>query len=81
MAGESDTDDWVGTEFGEANLGDARLSRRLIALARRLAFSPQESFPQSLKPAELKAAYRLFDNAQIDTEESWRRTLRKPWIA
>jgi hypothetical protein len=68
LAGESDTDDWAGTEFGEANLGDARLSRRLVALARRLAFSPQESFPQSLKPAELKAAYRFFDNAQIDTD-------------
>jgi len=68
LAGESDTDDWADTEFGEANLGDARLSRRLIALARRLAFSPQGSFPQSLKPAELKAAYRFFDNAQIDTD-------------
>jgi hypothetical protein len=68
LVGESDTDDWAGTEFGEANLGDARLSRRLIALARRLAFSPHGSFPQSLKPAELKAAYRFFDNAQIDTD-------------
>jgi hypothetical protein len=68
LAGESDTDDWAGTEFGEANLGDARLAQRLVMLARRLACSPHGSFPQSLKPAELKAAYRFFDNAQIDTD-------------
>jgi hypothetical protein len=37
-------------------------------LARRLAGSPQGSFPQSLKPAELKAAYRFFDNTQIDID-------------
>jgi hypothetical protein len=68
LVGEDDTDDWAGTEFGEAKLGDARLSRRLVALARRLAFSPHGSFPQSLKPAELKAAYRFFDNGQVDTD-------------
>lgn len=68
MIDENDTDDWASTEFGEANLGDARLAQRLIALARRLACSPQGSFPQSLKPAELKAAYRFFDNSQVDTD-------------
>ena len=63
----NDTDDWASAEFSEANLGDARLAQRLVALARRLAHSPQGSFPQSLKPAELKAAYRFFDNEQVDT--------------
>jgi len=58
----NDTDDWASAEFSEANLGDARLAQRPVALARRLAHSPQGSFPQSLKPAELKAAYRFFDN-------------------
>jgi hypothetical protein len=67
LADENDTDDWASAEFGEANLGDARLAQRLVALARRLACSPQGSFPQSLKPAELKAAYRFFDNGQVDT--------------
>jgi hypothetical protein len=65
---ENGTDDWASTEFAEAKLGDARLAQRLVALARRLAHSPQESFPQSLKPAELKAAYRFFDNTQVDTD-------------
>jgi hypothetical protein len=67
LADENDTEDWASAEFGEANLGDARLTQRLVALARRLACSPQGSFPQSLKPAELKAAYRFFDNSQVDT--------------
>ncbi|SAL07988.1 Transposase for transposon Tn5 [Caballeronia arationis] len=68
MAGENDIDDWANTEFGAAKLGDARLERRLVALARRLACSPQSSFPQSLNAAELKAAYRFFDNTQVDTD-------------
>lgn len=67
MTDKNDTDDWASAEFGEANLGDARLAQRLVALARRLACSPQGSFPQSLKPAELKAAYRFFDNTRVDT--------------
>ncbi|MEX3937385.1 IS4 family transposase [Paraburkholderia phymatum] len=67
MGSEHDADDWASDEFGDANLGDARLSRRLVVLARRLASSPQVSLPQSLRPAELKAAYRFFDNEQIDT--------------
>jgi hypothetical protein len=52
LVDENDTDDWASTEFGEAYLGDARLAQRLVALARRLARSPQGSFPQSLKAAE-----------------------------
>lgn len=53
-------------EFGGADLGDARRSRRLVELARRLAQSPQCSFPQTLNGAELKAAYRFFDNPAVD---------------
>uniref|UniRef100_UPI003F492DFB IS4/Tn5 family transposase DNA-binding protein n=1 Tax=Cupriavidus yeoncheonensis TaxID=1462994 RepID=UPI003F492DFB len=68
MADENDIDDWANTEFGAAHLGDARLERRLVALARRLACSPQNSFPQSLNAAELKGAYRFFDNEQVDTD-------------
>ncbi|HUL87942.1 MAG TPA: IS4 family transposase [Pseudolabrys sp.] len=68
MASEDDIDDWAATEFGSANLGDVRLTRRLVALARRLACSPHGSFPQSLKAAELKGAYRFFDNTRVDTD-------------
>jgi len=65
---EDDTADWASEEFAQANLGDARLSQRLISLARQLAASPHTSLPQALTPAELKAAYRFFDNDQVDTD-------------
>ena len=68
MSGTDDLDDWASDEFGAADLGDARLTQRLVTLARRLAQSPQCSFPQSLNGPELKAAYRFFDNSQVDTD-------------
>lgn len=60
--------DWASEEFGGADLGDTRRTNRLIALARRLAQSPHCSFPQSLSRAQLKAAYRFFDNDEVDTD-------------
>ncbi|VVE85103.1 Transposase for transposon Tn5 [Pandoraea sputorum] len=68
MANGDDTEDWASEEFAAVNLGDARLSYRLVALARQLSASPHTSLPQALSPAELKAAYRFFDNDQIDTD-------------
>jgi len=68
LAIENDTADWASEEFAQANLGDARLSPRLVALARQLAASPHTSLPTALSPAELKAAYRFFDNEQVDTD-------------
>ncbi|MFM0642629.1 transposase DNA-binding-containing protein [Paraburkholderia metrosideri] len=65
---QEDQDDWADIEFGAANLGDARLTSRLVALARRLASTPDCSFPRSMDAAELKAAYRFFDNGQVDTD-------------
>jgi hypothetical protein len=64
-----DTDsDWAIEEFGAADLGDARRAARLVTLARQLGRSPHCSFPQSLSPAQLKAAYRFFDNDSVDTD-------------
>ena len=68
MSNASDPDDWASDEFGAAQLGDARLTQRLIALAGRLSGAPQCSFPQSLRGAELKAGYRFFDNPKIDPD-------------
>ena len=67
MDQEQETD-WAITEFGAAELGDARRTARLIALAKQLAKAPHCSFPQSLSQAELKAAYRFFDNEDVDTD-------------
>jgi len=67
LAQEIETD-WAIDEFGAADLGDARRTARLVSLARQLAKSPHCSFPQSLPPAQLKAAYRFFDNDEVDTD-------------
>jgi hypothetical protein len=68
LSDTGDLDDWASDEFGAAQLGDARLTQRLIALARQLSQAPQCSFPQSLDGAKLKAGYRFFDNPKVDTD-------------
>ena len=57
---------WAAVEFDEAELGDRRLTRRLIELAERLAKHPSGSLPEACADgAQLKAAYRFFDNANV----------------
>ncbi|MGF6920635.1 IS4 family transposase [Paraburkholderia sp. 40] len=68
MSDTSDLDDWANEEFGAAELGDARLTRRLVTLARKLSLGPHCSFPQSFNGSELKAAYRFFDNPHVDVD-------------
>jgi hypothetical protein len=58
----------LSSEFGDADLGDARLNRRLGLLASRLADRPGESFPKALDDAELEAAYRFFGNESVSPE-------------
>ena len=58
----------MSAELAEADLGDARRSRRLCLLAQRIAERPSESFPKALDDAELEAAYRFFGNDQITPE-------------
>src|SRR5713226_4750082 len=58
--------DWAITEFGGAALGDARRTDRLVRLATLLGSRPEASLPQACDdPAELKAAYRFFQNEAI----------------
>src|SRR6185312_4449607 len=58
----------LSEELADADLGDARLTRRLGLLADRLAERPGESFPKALDDAELEAAYRFFGNDQVTPE-------------
>jgi hypothetical protein len=62
-------DSWAWAEFGEANLGDARRTERLVDLATTLATRPSASLPEACEDrAQLKAAYRFFDNAAVTPE-------------
>ena len=63
-------EDWAQVEFGAAELGDARRTARLVRLAHQLGERPEASLPQALEDdAALKAAYRLFDNAEVAHEK------------
>jgi Transposase DNA-binding/Transposase Tn5 dimerisation domain len=58
--------DWAVQEFGAAQLGAARRTARLVALARQVSARPQASLPEACgDPASLKAAYRFFDNDAV----------------
>ena len=57
---------WVHREFGGAQLGDTRLSRRLLALGAAFFARPQANIPQACgSTAAAKAAYRFFDNDRV----------------
>jgi hypothetical protein len=52
-------------EYEEAAFGDARLSRRVAALAERVAEQPDASFPTLLSEPELTAAYCFFRDEKV----------------
>jgi hypothetical protein len=57
--------DWAEQEFGGAVLGDERLKRRLLVLARDFYARPQASVPQACQTrSKTKAAYRFFDHPE-----------------
>lgn len=57
-------------EFGAADLGDPRLTKRLIKIAADFAGKPCASIPLACEtPDRLKAAYRFFDNDRVQEQE------------
>ncbi len=69
---------WAEEELGGANLGDARLNRRLVRLATRFAEQPTASIPNACGDwAETMAAYRFFDQASEKKRSlSWQAILQ-----
>ena len=62
--------DWADEEFGQARLGDQRLTQRLVTLARDFGANPQAQIPQACKSrAKTKAAYRFFDHPRTTMED------------
>src|SRR5262249_59947256 len=54
------------THFGGARLGDARLTKRLVRCADRIARRPGASLPDKMQsPSDLKGLYRLVNNQKV----------------
>jgi hypothetical protein len=60
---------WAETQFGTADLGDARRTHRLVSTMAAIARAPDESLPRQLGSlANTKAGYRLFDGGAVTRE-------------
>lgn len=59
-------DAWAEQQFGNCDLGDRRRTRRLVKFASQAAEKPDASTPRQTEVwADLKAAYRLFDQDEV----------------
>jgi len=68
---------WTEAEFGQLDLGDARLNRRARTLMETLAAAPTASVPKACNGwGETMAAYRFFDNDSFE----WQTILEPHWV-
>ena len=62
----TDTKSWANEMFGMCELKDQRRTQRLVRTAEHVAENPSAGFPDQMETwADLKAAYRLFDCADV----------------
>jgi len=63
---------WAAEQFGRAQLGDARLTARLVQVGAAAAERPADSLPQASGGwAATKGAYRLIENKSVRREAIW----------
>ena len=63
------TADWAQLNFGCCELGDKRRTNRLVRVAEQAGHNPSGSLPNQMEHVDdLKAAYRLFDSANVTFE-------------
>ncbi|MEI6157898.1 MAG: transposase DNA-binding-containing protein [Atribacterota bacterium] len=56
----------IADELQHANLGDARLNKRLVHLGEKLSEKPTESIPKACETlADIRAAYRFFSSHRL----------------
>src|SRR5204863_2104830 len=61
VAAKRQPEDWAEAEFGSVDVGDRRLNRRAVEIARDFYARPQAQIPQACQTrARTKAAYRFF---------------------
>lgn len=72
--------DWVVEEFGGLDLGDKRREGRVLEVVTHLAGRPGASLPAACGDlAQLKATYRLLDNAAVRREALLAGHVRATW--
>ena len=60
---------WATQELGRADLGDARLNKRLVKIVEDLAGQPEASVPQACEDwASTKGVYRFWDNPKVEPD-------------
>ena len=74
-----DNEQWVVDQFSQCELGNSLRTERLQKVAGAMLSCPEQSLPkQNAAWADLKAAYRLFDNRQVTfdavAEQHWQQT-------
>ena len=61
-----DNEQWVSENFRDCEFGDKRISKRLLKVAGNMLAGPEQSIPQQNQQwADVKAAYRFFDNKNV----------------
>ena len=66
---KSDEKDWAEAEFGGANLHEARLTKRLVYIAKDFCARPTESIPAACGArSRTKAVYRFFSHEKVSME-------------
>jgi hypothetical protein len=74
-----DNDQWVEKQFGSCQLGNSLRTKRLQKVATQMLSQPEQSLPkQNPLWADLRAAYRLFDQKRVTfdavAEQHWQQT-------
>ena len=76
MITDTVTVSWAAAELAGADLGDARLNRRLVRVAEQLGAQPGASIPVACGGwAEPQAAYRLLAHENVE----WESVLAPHW--
>lgn len=64
-----DASAWALSEYGDADLGHAARTKRLVQVASALVQSPSSSIPKAMDdPAQMKGAYRFLSNPQVRSD-------------
>ena len=67
---QSEPEDWAEAEFGTVDLGDRRLNRRAVEIARDFYARPQAQIPQACQSrARTKATYRFFRHPNTNMDD------------